>query len=495
MQQEHPRPTNETLRVSLPRDTMELQQQVLKDFKDLFLCVTPVDVMEYVRLHRKELLCLGRPGRWYVLLKSDACTLDVKTRALRRLCCVEPLCLLGPAVVIINTGASRMTAVDYVVTPFLMFWGSCSRLYAYDTFQDTLLLVAHHLDELARYGVSQSEMAYRDSVHMAVRRATNGPYAPAKTSRSMHVLFLNSSTPDGTYATVERLCGSDVKLHTPGYGPRILRLVKTVSRLRAVWPFNTLTDQESERWWSNLKANIATPWYLLGVVGTPREGKPFQAEMLVLLDWFGAAYVVQMEDPSHHVRRVADSLTELFRMGLLKYYFRNRRFDEDSTMKTRLEFPSSCPHQEERGVRRMREILFNKNNTLDTEEQKRRQRRLLRQHYDWLCLKGRFDPTQGAWERRDPNTLVIHRFDCNSDTYVVDPHVTGLAEAERCATINAHDIGPRIHCLVATRSRQPESRRRVIPALVAQSRYITYSDPFPLKTLAGLRDPTVRFDE
>ncbi|AEV80984.1 tegument protein US24 [Saimiriine betaherpesvirus 4] len=473
------------------RFALELQQKVLRDFRGLFLSVTPLEVMEYVRINHGKFLCLGRPGKWYVILNSNACTVDVKNSALRRLCCAEPLCLLGSAVVMLEENPSH-DPKDYIVTQFLIFWGSCSRVYAYDTYQECLLLVAHHLDELARYGVSQSEIAYRDTVHQALRRATGTSYGPPKSGKSMHILFMNSTTTEGTYATAERFQGNDVKLQTPGYGPVILRLCKTVTRLRNMWPFCTLTDEESERWWQNMKANLATPWYILGAVGTPRAGRPFHVDLLLFLDWFGAVYLLQIEDPNHYIRRIADSLTEVFRMGLLKYVFHNRRFDEENNMKTRLEFAPICPHNEERGVRRMREILFNKNK-LNSHDQQRRQRRVLRQHYEWMCLKDRFDPHQGVWEKLDKNTLVIQRFDCNSDTYVVDPDVTGLAEAERQAS-SSQDSGPRIHCLIASRFATRDSRRRVIPGLVSQSRYITYSNPFPLKPLAGLRDPSLQFD-
>ncbi|AAM00803.1 tegument protein US24 [Panine betaherpesvirus 2] len=469
-------------------DPMALYRQVLRDFKDLFMCLDPLEITRFVQRNEGRCLCLGPPKGWHVTLRlEDEIIVSAKKAASKLVCCGEPLTPLGYAVILLPD--PRRDRDDSVIsTPYVVFQGRYSRIYAYDTRDQYLVLVAHNLDELARYGVSRSEIAYRDVVHTALRRRQPPlPRRYPRGARTMHILFLNDTTPEGSYATAERILNCDVKLHTPGYGTVIMRLMKTVQQLQCVWPFCALNDAECRRWWWGIRANLCTPWYLLGVTGRPRPGRAFVAEVLVLLDWFGAVYAIQMDDPNHYVRRVANSVTEFFRMGLLKMVFRHRRFERERQRQTRMEHRHLCPHHHERAVDHKRDILFNED-AWHPDERRERERRVLQQHYEWLCLTERFDPHEGAWERLDPNALVLHRYDTNSQTYVVDPDIVGLQAAEREAAERQDDTGPRLHCLVTTRSSTRDGAERVISALVQQSRLVTYSDPFPLKSLTGVRE-------
>ncbi|AFR56482.1 tegument protein US24 [Human betaherpesvirus 5] len=469
-------------------DPMALYRQVLRDFKELFFCLEPMEITRYVHRNEGRCLSLGPPKGWHVMLRTeDGIITAAKQAASKLICCREPLTPLGYAVILLPE-PRRDHHDGMVATPYVVFMGRFSRVYAYDTREKYMVLVSHNLDELARYGVSRSEIAYRDVIHTTLRRMTVPvPRRYPKGARTMHVLFLNDTTPEGSYATAERILGCDVKLHTPGYGTVIMRLMKTVQQLHRIWPFCALTEVESRRWWWAVRANLATPWYVLGVTGRPRPGRSFVAEVLVLLDWFGAVYAIQMDDPNHYVRRVANTITEFFRMGLLKMVFRHRRFERERQRQTRMEHRHLCPHHHERAVDHKRDILFNEDAALP-DERRERERRILQQQYDWLCLTERFDPHEGAWERLDPNTLVLHRYDTNSQSYVLDPDIVGVETAEREAAGHQDDTGPRLHCLVTTRSSTREGAERVITALVHQSRLVTYSDPFPLKSLTGVRE-------
>ncbi|AKT72677.1 Cy209 [Cynomolgus cytomegalovirus] len=465
-----------------PVDELQFYRQVLIDFRDLFFCLDAPQIEHYVWRYRGRRLCLGPPQGWYVELQRDQQLVQAQHAARKLICCNEPLCALGYALKLIPE-PHRDHERDYLQTDFVICMGRFCRIYAFDPRENYMVLVAHHLEELAKYGVLRSEFIYRDSVHNQLRRLSptlirSGP----RSIRTMHILFLNETTPDSFYVTADRILDHDVKLHTPGYGTVIMRLMKTVTELRTVWPFSSLTETEAKRWWWGIRANLATPWYLLGVTGRPRLGRSFVAEVMVVLDWFGAVYAIQLDEPNHNLRRVANTLTEFFRMGLLKLVFAYRRFEPERQRKIRMEHQCICPHVEEREMDRRHELLA------PFEREERRQR-FVQQHYDWLCLTERFDPRQGAWERLDPNVLVLHRYDTVQQTYVLESDIVGVEAAEREAASHQEDTGPRLHCLVTTKSSTRErTTERVLAALVYQSRLVTYTDPFPFKSLTGSRE-------
>ncbi|AEV80703.1 tegument protein US24 [Cercopithecine betaherpesvirus 5] len=461
---------------------LEFYKQVLTDFRDLFLFTQTSQIEQYVHHYQGRRLCLGPPQGWYVQLQRDQQLLQAQQAARKLICCNEPLCVLGYAIVMIPE-PHRDHNHDHLRTDYVIFLGRFCRIYAFEPRENYMVIVAHGLEDLAKYGVMRSEFIYRDAIHNQLRRMSPslmrfGPRPP----RTMHILFLNETTPDSFYVTADRIMEHDVKLYTPGYGAVILRLMKTVTELRAVWPFSSLTENEAKRWWWGIRANLATPWYLLGATGRPRPGRTFVAEVVIVLDWFGAVYAIQLDEPSHHIRRVANSITEFFRMGLLKLVFGYRRFEPERQKKIRMEHQCICPHADDRDMDRRHELLA----PYDREE---RRQHFLKKHYDWLCLTERFDPYQGAWERLDPNTLVLHRYDTVQQTYVLESQIVGVEAAEREAASHQEDTGPRLHCLVTTKSSTRERpTERVLVALVHQSRLVTYSDPFPFKSLTGVRE-------
>ncbi len=463
-------------------DGMNFYRQVLTDFRDLFFCMETSQIEQYVRHNHGRRLCLGPPEGWYVQLQRDQQLLQAQQAARKLICCDEPLCALGYAIKLLPE-PHRDQDHDHLRTDYVILLGRFCRLYAFEPRENYMVIVAHRLEDLAKYGLVRSEFIYRDTIHNQLRRMSpslirSGP----RPSRTMHILFLNETTPDSFYVTAERIVEHDVKLYTPGYGAVILRLMKTVAELRAVWPFSSLTETEAKRWWWGIRANLATPWYLLGATGRPRQGRTFVAEVLVMLDWFGAVYAIQLDEPNHHIRRVANTITEFFRMGLLKLVFGYRRFEPERQKKIRMEHQCICPHADEREMDHHHELLA----PYDREE---RRMHCLIKHYDWLCLTDRFDPHQGAWERLDPNTLVLHRYDTLSQTYVLESEIVGVEAAEREAASHQEDTGPRLHCLVSTKSTTRERcTERVLVALVHQSRLVTYNDPFPFKSLTGLRE-------
>lgn len=336
----------------------------------------------------------------------------------------------------------------------LAYMGEQFRLYAFGLAMDdrALFLIAHDLEELARYGLSRCELAYGQGrwnrggnvdARLAEQRRGRGRRDRKKV---MHFIVVSDRSRRGSSGTARRLNETDVLLPTPGESAGILRTVHEVDQLTAMWPFRDLSAREFARWKRMIHDHLLTPWYPMGCVGDPVPGTHhFQAIMLIVVDWYGAVYGVPTLDDENEILRLADDLPTFFAMGLLKYAFNGRRFDSSYRRRGRLEHPPRCPHRDLKNVRFMRDTMLSMRQ-VDLEVTKRD----IVDRYMWMCRRERYDDQTDAWEQLDPNALVIHRADTILSKHVAyeqAQRLEQLSEWTEPERAGAGDNGPKMLCL------------------------------------------------
>lgn len=432
---------------------MEAYSRVLTDFAPLFTRQhDPTALRAYVFRNRGARLSLGRPGGWWLVLNPAASACHGNEYPASLLCCDEELVLLGECLhehrteprrdgVPLNKSVlcrrwsdsgdladerrNECAGLEMVRGRccdgrtgwrVLAFMGRFHRLYVYDSCAHALILLAHDPEELARYGMVRCELQYK---------GCSPPPVP-ESRRAMKIILTTSHLREEVVVTVPRLRRDDVLLDTPGYGPSLMRVTRSLGDVRMTYPFSRLSDYQAREWWHALLFKVCCPWYPLGCVGYERGPRcRFRTEYLILVDLYGSVYAVNT-DRGHSVRRVADTLNEFFCMGLLKIFFGRRRFEADHRRKCRLESLPACPHADELSCARMRRVLAGKGKPYCPDLETH-----LSDRYRWMCRTERYEPEGRTWETNDPNVLVLHRGDTVSDRFVVDPRAaasSGLAE-------------------------------------------------------------------
>lgn len=468
---------------------MELYLKVISDFERVFMLQADrIALSAYVHERVGDSLCLGPPGDWSLTLDPFA---DVSVNGqgpASLLCCKEMLTLLG------RCGKAReenyvdggTSAEEDVDSTLLIYVGSRGRLYVFQPQAPAVYLLAYNIEELARYGVTRHEFAYTGRRLPATRGLR----------RTMHFLLVNECHPRGLSAAVERLKGDDVILQTPGYGRSVLRVTRSLQSVLRTWPFCTLNSVEATDWWAYISLRLVIPWYPLGCVGSERAfiGR-FHANYLIVVDWYGAVYAIELCDPQQRICRVADDLRQFFVMGLLKLLSDRRRFEPEPLKRARLEAPTKCPHVDEHNVARMTEIL-----RVNARPDTRGTPEALRRHYEWMNRTDRFCEIWRPWHHSDPNTLVIHRADTTArEEAAADPDVLGLDVSARARgvdmsalDVNASscyerddesDIGPRMYFL-STGGLLRGRRSAPSDVLVRQMRCALYDRQFTGRNLS-----------
>lgn len=428
---------------------MEGYVRVLDDFETLFMSQNdPERIADYVQKHEGDVLSLGPPGNWFVVVDPNGYGNTGDPSSL--LCCDEQLTLIGRCVrrdsgsslglhaQCEDLGADSVlpnneTNVVQIEPGLALYQGTFSRYYIYDVGAHCVFLVAYELEELARYGVARFQFVYNleDTVDVKSMK------------RTMYFFLLNPVTPKGVAAIAERISNDDVVVRTPGYGLSRLRVTKSLNDTFRIYPFTSMSRVTVPRWWDDITRRLCAPWYPLGCIGRHRVSLGrFHANYFVLVDWFGSVYVIDLRDPDRNVRRAADDLKMFFRIGLLNIIFDRRRFDTDLSRRARLEAPPRCPHVEERSLERMKHLLVRWGHTQDEDEMKEN----LHRRFCWMRRTDRYDSEHATWERYDPNVIVSHRGDTISSEYAVDPD---QADVPRDPVLSDRDEGARLHVLGA----------------------------------------------
>nr|CDI95463.1 gp142 [Caviid herpesvirus 2 str. CIDMTR] len=438
---------------------MDLYDRVLTDFHQIYAFRRrPQKLKNYLSRNVGSILCLGQPGNWYLRLEHDPGDGRERSNPAMLLCCAERFVRLGSLYAVDDRGAERPDGDDpeekaatrdvpdayfsvrnrcrgpghdRLDAGYVAYLGEHGRFYVYDCIHVVLYLVALNVEELATYGVVRCEFSHRHGRADPARlRAVEPYYGKPRPGSEITVAFRSLNGAIEERVTLHRLPNGDVPLYTPGYGLSILRLVSDVRELRRAWPLSILTGLDFQSWKDAVGAKLCTPWYPLGVTGMPKltEGTPrpsragsddtpkrsstslctpfteFQAEALIVVDSLSAVYAVTMHG-SHMVCRVADTLCEFFRIGVLKIVFPGRRFESTLDQRCRCEYPGRCPHGNDAAIEAINNIM-----KLSGLPDPRHGRDEVDDHYRWM-LRHRRGRAVDPWDHTDKNAVLLYRND------------------------------------------------------------------------------------
>lgn len=376
------------MRPSYRYSTRDAVVTILNDFSDIFVVQhDPRAIETIVRQDSGRLMCLGAPSGWYLCLRPQDHIVPFSGHPNWEDFPGTPrglYTLLGQIIRRPRTGAACQEL------PWLVYLGPHGQLLCYATDTMTVFVLALSIDELSRRGLVSCELLY------------TGEHLP-RTTRVPEKLvaeLLAGDVHDGR-AVAERAKhrqGRTILLHTPGEGDRPLILCGTNECLRSWWPFLKMTNAELDVFRTEITRKMRDrPWFLFGVVGLRVGPDPLRVESVLILNETGAIFHV---DPDrHHSWRIADSLPQLFGMGLQKLYLPRRRLDRGTLGRDRLESPG-CAHVGVAAWNDRYEVLG------------ARPRQDFGALLRWLLREGRFDEPAGTWDEND--ALMRKDFDATT---------------------------------------------------------------------------------
>ncbi|AFK83999.1 B153 [miniopterid betaherpesvirus 1] len=323
--------------------TPERVTEVLTAWRDLFMVQGSCrGIRAYTRRCAGELLPLCIPSDWvlrvaviqnfrYWLLFHAKREVPVWWQ---RICCNERLEFIGIC--------HRKSQYVEALIPFFMFMGRGGRLWCYSGRSHVLYLVALSIDELARRGLMHLEAIYEDPDCMP--RITTQPESVVK------VLIERCESVPSRYRSLRPLFDSEslemVFLHTPGEGERPLILYSEITDLARTLPFANMSGSPCEALGYYFGRRLACPWYMIGVIGDITSSGTVHTDAVVVIDAFKALYAFDVAD--RELRRIADNVHMLLRIGLAKLYTPGRRFETRREQEGRLEAPPICVHEIDR---------------------------------------------------------------------------------------------------------------------------------------------------
>lgn len=347
--------------------------RVMGDFRDFFLVQGNRIQLELTAKgmsgHR---LSLGIPFNWYLEVRSadelpelaDHITDDL-------LCCRESITPIGRCVV-------EMPGGTFVRTGIVLMMGYRTRVYAYDTKSECLVMAGYHLDDLARFGLIMCECIYR---------VPQTPYSTRHPRQIVHGLLFRSGDAWALAAFAAAHAGKDINLHTPGRRARPLRLVAGFMGLSELWPFAALSDSSMRRCRRALTLRFCCSWYVIGATGTYRSSGFFHTNHVIIVDRFAAVYTLEIR--SGDCYRIADNMHEFFKGGLTKTVVL-RRYDHALRSAARLERVPRCHHVPYEVLRPPHTVYA----ACVSHE--------YYGQYAWLCRPGRFkEGMMCTWDRDD----------------------------------------------------------------------------------------------
>ncbi|APT40077.1 Rh204 [macacine betaherpesvirus 3] len=401
--------------------------RVMADFKDLFLRQANIDsVRVWVRERIDHVLCLGIPCNWFVHVRPGSHMPELRDQLLDDItCCRERMAVIGKCIMWVQD--------RFVETELIMCMASDTKMYIYEPSQDILILAAEHLDELARYGLLHAECVYRQFYT---------PYATRVPHDVVSAMLTQAHDADSLAQCVGAYHNRDVNLHTPGRHADTLKLLANFGCLSDLWPFEAIDPYHLAECQMYLSLRLRCRWYIMGAVGTYRLGGFFEVSSVVIFDRFGRIYTVIVRpytDRTSHVclapgnvYRMADTLSEFFKGGLMKLYVRRRHEHHLRTI-ARLERGVRCIHLDE--TYRLHFTAFDHGVSRDFVRQ-----------YRWLCRPDRFRADMiTTWDGWDAFTIWHTRVLRGDFVDRRRPHENrdeGAPPRRRRALFNPEDLPP-----------------------------------------------------
>nr|WEG68854.1 protein m141 [Mastomys natalensis cytomegalovirus 1]WEG68990.1 protein m141 [Mastomys natalensis cytomegalovirus 1]WEG71218.1 protein m141 [Mastomys natalensis cytomegalovirus 1] len=349
-------------------------------------------------------ISLGFPDNWFLIGGSGKNCWDAYVaQAQKILCCDEALVPLGLCGQLDPKDDARVLRSQ---GNLLMISGEFGRLYVYSSHHDTLYLVARDLEEFARYGVTRNTFVYEECGECLSPSDTSYVKWVASDTlpngvKDKEVLIVFSSNTDSkdiiSIGYTRFITKGYVQLKTPGYGASALFLANHPDDVRRMWPFRGMGDIMFRITWKTITDRLRCPWALLGVLGyRSAEGDMFEfiAQQVLVVDCFGNVHTLLLYTKSSFIRRVADSISNFFRYGMMKRVFMGKEFRDRTNRSEQLEGGSQCPHRPEYRIQTVhehyRDTPFSGN---------------MSHYHAWLFQATKESSNFEPWDLRDPNVM------------------------------------------------------------------------------------------
>lgn len=411
--------------------------RVMRDFRDFYLVQDdPAAISRLTRQLDGRRLSLGIPHTWFLEIRPPQRLPVLPSDAIQRLSPeVQDVIPVGVCVVLCTDGPPKEPG-------FVVFMGPGSRLYLYDPETETLVLVAAHLDHLARFGLIQCECLYRFE---------GTPYATRYPEDVVNGLVSRSTDFSALSSFIAARSGTDINLHTPARRARCLKLFADRERACEHWPFAAIPSDELQKLWNAVTLRLCCRWVPLGLIGGYRYGGLFHGSYLLVIDIFCSIYAVAVS--SGEFIRIADDVCELLKGGLTRFHAR-RRYQPWELQKRRLDPEPLIAYPPRESWRR----------GPDTREQDNVREFSLQ--LDFLCREGRFRPDM--LRTRDVEDANVIRRTVRSADRSLDASLRAIDEFlsddelnDSEARIAVHPPAPRERLLVSlNRSTGSERFRR-----------------------------------
>ncbi|AEV80853.1 protein US26 [Aotine betaherpesvirus 1] len=219
----------------------------------------------------------------------------------------------------------------------VLLMGRYETIWCFDRVQTTLYNVASSFDSLARKGLLHLEILYRQP-EMQSFQLTEYPGQIVS-----ELLQASKESLSELRRTLCRHRWQMLSLRTPGEQTRLLQLCSCPFDVQAFWPFMCMDAESLEELFTTLAEQLCCRGLVLGTVGECLPSGVFHAEYVLLVDETGCVYYFSII--ARELWKLADDLTMLFRIGLMKLYTKGTRFNTARGDAEQLEVPGRCPHQ------------------------------------------------------------------------------------------------------------------------------------------------------
>lgn len=296
------------------------RQRVLKAFRNFFVSqVTERSLKNTVKRSSGLRLPVGFPPGWTVVITPRGQLPELMGRNISDLLLThEWLVVLG-----------ELRSPTKAHTSLYLAMGRESRMFVYSALEDALVIAANDLDDLSRRGLSMVEFVFKRPDAMKQR--------PQMGSKIWDRLCSCADEREFASLLYEKRCHA-IEIKTPGKSegdPFIL--IDKLKACELFWPFSAMSDSQLKDIRKYISIMTCCRWETLGLVGTYRSTGVFHTLLLVIRDEFGAVFY--LSTLMGQLWRLADSVSDLRMLGLLKVFAAGRRADRDTVGQTRIEHP------------------------------------------------------------------------------------------------------------------------------------------------------------
>lgn len=296
------------------------RHRILRDFKPFFLTQTSErSLKKTVKRYNGNKLCVGVPDGWWLTVRPRGELPELDGRDLRPLLpTTEWVVILGELKCDLSSHTSLYLAM-----------GKDARTFVYSAIEDALSLVSSDMDEFSHVGLSLCEFVLR-----ATCTITSMPQlAPSYWSAILqceNVRTLARCLTDHRNVVLE--------LRTPyKMEANPLIVIDKFDFLFFHWPFSAMNDERRKSVALYISKRLCSRWHTFGLVGVYKSIGVFHALYMILFDDYGSMFY--LSSATGEMARLANSVSDLYCLGLLKVFTAGRRIDRDWSGIARLESP------------------------------------------------------------------------------------------------------------------------------------------------------------